>query len=102
MTTRAWLAAAVESAAEGRPARTPTTTASALVLLVFVPTSASAATGDCSCRYIGLDGTPQSGTLHDPASPGCSTLPDSWTQRPHGNPATDRLPLRLVFVTGRH
>ncbi|MEU5895532.1 MULTISPECIES: hypothetical protein [Streptomyces] len=27
---------------------------------------------------------------------------DSWTLRPHGNPASDRLKLRSVFLTGRH
>ncbi|MGW0532698.1 hypothetical protein [Streptomyces sp. NPDC003032] len=27
---------------------------------------------------------------------------DSWTLRPHGNPTTDRLKLRSVFLTGRH
>ncbi|MFF2503832.1 hypothetical protein ACFVTY_10720 [Streptomyces sp. NPDC058067] len=27
---------------------------------------------------------------------------DSWTLRPHGRPATDRLKLRSVFLTGRH
>nr|WP_252981052.1 hypothetical protein [Streptomyces chartreusis] len=99
-----------------------------------MPVSASAATGDFSCHYIGLDGTPQSATLHDPASPGCIALPevadpgsselafaphndtdewvmvftepyctgDSWTLRLHGNPATDRLTMRSVFMTGRH
>ncbi|WP_306333998.1 hypothetical protein [Streptomyces sp. KL118A] len=106
----------------------------ALALVVTLPTSASAATGDFSYKYVGLDGTPQSVTLHDPESPACLTLPevadpdasepafaphndtdtwvmvftepectgDSWTLRPHGHPATDRLKLRSVYLTDRH
>ncbi|ATL27012.1 hypothetical protein [Streptomyces formicae] len=106
----------------------------ALALVITLPTSASAATGDFSYRFTGLDGTPQSATLQDPQSPGCVVLPevadpgssepafaphndtdvwvmvftepnctgDSWTLRPHGNPATDRLKLRSVFLTDRH
>ncbi|MEU8756548.1 hypothetical protein [Streptomyces chartreusis] len=113
---------------------TLSTALGALALVVSLPVSASAATGDFSYHYIGLDGTPQSATLHDPASPGCVTLPevadpgssepafaphndtdewvmvftepyctgDSWTLRPQGNPATDALELRSVFLTGRH
>uniref|UniRef100_A0AAU1I9H5 Secreted protein n=1 Tax=Streptomyces sp. NBC_00180 TaxID=2903632 RepID=A0AAU1I9H5_9ACTN len=109
-------------------------TLGALALIVCLPTSASAATGDFSYKFVGLDGTPQSVTLHDPESPGCIILPevadpdssepafaphndtdewvmvftepdctgDSWTLRPHGNPTTDRLTLRSVFLTGRH
>ncbi|MBT1098143.1 hypothetical protein [Streptomyces sp. Tu102] len=114
--------------------RTLSTTLGALALIVSLPTSASAATGDFSYNYIGLDGLPQAVTLHDPESPGCVTLPevadpsssepafaphndtdvwvmvftepdctgDSWTLRPHGHPATDRLKLRSVFLTDRH
>jgi hypothetical protein len=106
----------------------------AFALLVTVPTSASAATGDFSYEFVGLDGSPQSVTLHDPDSPGCITLAevadpgssepafaphnstdtwvmvftepdctgDSWTLRPYGHPATDRLKLRSVFLTDRH
>ncbi|MFF0739415.1 hypothetical protein ACFYVL_03345 [Streptomyces sp. NPDC004111] len=32
--------------------------------------------------------------------PDCSG--DSWTLRPHGQPASDRLKLRSVYLTGRH
>ncbi|MFI6639257.1 hypothetical protein [Streptomyces sp. NPDC050504] len=103
----------------------------ALALVVTLPTSASAATGDFSYKFVGLDGSPQSATVHDPAGPGCVTIPevadpgssspafaphndtdswvivftepdctgDSWTLRPHGRPASDRLLLRSVFVT---
>ncbi|MFJ2772715.1 hypothetical protein [Streptomyces sp. NPDC087300] len=106
----------------------------ALALVVTLPTSATAATGDFSYKYVGLNGTPQSVTLHDPESPGCVTLAevadpdasepafaphndtdtwvmvftepecngDSWTLRPHGHPATDRLKLRSVYFTDRH
>src|SRR4051812_14361229 len=52
----------------------------ALALLVTVLTSASAATGDFSYKFVGLDGSPQSVTLHDPVSPGCITLPESPTR----------------------
>ncbi|MFJ8752615.1 hypothetical protein ACIREO_25250 [Streptomyces sp. NPDC102441] len=116
--------------------RRPTSTAAvlgALALVVALPTSASAATGDFSYKYADLDGTTQSVTLHDPDSRECVTLPetadedasepsfaphnntdewamvfsepdctgDSWTLRPHGNPATDRLKLRSVFLSDR-
>ncbi|MFE0174821.1 hypothetical protein ACFWZ2_21105 [Streptomyces sp. NPDC059002] len=106
----------------------------ALALVVTLPASASAATGDFSYQFVGLNGSPQSVTLHDPVSPGCIPLAevadpgssepafaphndtdewvmvftgpdctgDSWTLRPHGHPATDRLKLRSVFLTGRH
>ncbi|MEU9189181.1 hypothetical protein AB0D14_32490 [Streptomyces sp. NPDC048484] len=46
----------------------------ALALVLAVPTSASAATGDFSYSFVGLNGEPQSVTLHDPVSPGCTTL----------------------------
>ncbi|MGW2426756.1 hypothetical protein ACWC0C_47815 [Streptomyces sp. NPDC001709] len=106
----------------------------AVALVATLPASASAATGDFSYKYVGLDGTVQSVTLHDPQSPGCITLPEvadpgssepafaphndtdtwvmvftepdctgnSWTLRPHGHPATDRLKLRSVFLTDHH
>lgn len=106
----------------------------ALALLVTLPTSASAATGDFSYSYTDPSGAPRSVTLHDPVSPGCVPLAevadpgssgpafaphndtdewvmvftepgctgDSWTLRPHGQPASDRLTLRSVFFTGRH
>ncbi|MFI7317362.1 hypothetical protein [Streptomyces venezuelae] len=106
----------------------------ALTLVVTLPASATAATGDFSYKFVGPDGHPQSITLHDPSSPGCLTLPevadpgasapafaphnntdvwamvftepdctgDSWTLRPHGNPATDRLKLRSVYLSDRH
>ncbi|MER7935340.1 MULTISPECIES: hypothetical protein [unclassified Streptomyces] len=106
----------------------------ALALVVTLPASASAATGDFSYKFVGLDGKAQSATVHDPRSPGCLVLPevadpgssepafaphndtdewavvftgpdctgDSWTLRPHGNPATDRLKLRSVYLTGSH
>lgn len=103
----------------------------ALALVVTLPASASAATGQFSYQYVGLDGKPQSATLHDPPSGECVTLAevadpdasepafaphndtdeyalvftepdctgDSWTLRPHGRPATDRLKLRSVYFT---
>lgn len=106
----------------------------ALTLVVALPASANAADGDFSYKFVGLDGSPRTATLHDPSSPGCATLPevadpdasapafaphndtdtwamvftgpdctgDSWTLRPHGHPATDRLKLRSVYFTDRH
>jgi hypothetical protein len=103
----------------------------ALALVVTLPTSASAATGQFSYQYVGLDGQPRSATLHDPPSGECVTIAevadpdasepafaphndtdewalvftepdctgDSWTLRPHGRPATDRLKLRSVYFT---
>ncbi|MFH8774488.1 hypothetical protein [Streptomyces sp. NPDC017958] len=100
----------------------------AIALTAALATPAQAATGDFSYRFIGLNGRPQTATLHDPTSDECVTLPevadpaasepafaphndtdefavvftepdcsgDSWTLRPHGNPATDRLKLRSV------
>ncbi|MEU6127303.1 hypothetical protein [Streptomyces sp. NPDC047123] len=46
----------------------------ALALVVTLPTSASAATGDFSYSFVGLDGSHRTVTLHDPLSPGCTTL----------------------------
>ncbi|MGW3209255.1 hypothetical protein [Streptomyces sp. NPDC001135] len=116
------------------PRHTAAAALGALALVVTLPSSASAATGDFAYKFVGLDGSPQSVTLHDPVSPGCITLPEvadpgssepafaphndtdvwvmvftepnctgnSWTLRPHGHPATDRLKLRSVFLTDRH
>ncbi|MEU1159725.1 hypothetical protein ACIPX0_27750 [Streptomyces sp. NPDC090075] len=100
----------------------------ALALAAALTSPAYAATGDFHYQYVGLDGHPATGTLHDPPSDECVTLPevadpnssepafaphndtdayarlftnpdctgDSWTLRPHGNPASDRLKLRSV------
>ncbi|MFF1375374.1 hypothetical protein [Streptomyces sp. NPDC058308] len=48
----------------------------ALTLVVALPTSAGAATGDFSYKFVGLDGSPRSATLHDPQSPACAALPE--------------------------
>ncbi|MCX4731863.1 hypothetical protein [Streptomyces sp. NBC_01363] len=48
----------------------------ALALIVAVPTSAGAATGDFTYTYSGLDGSPQVGFLVDPPSRVCITLPE--------------------------
>ncbi|MFJ7194940.1 MULTISPECIES: hypothetical protein [unclassified Streptomyces] len=48
----------------------------ALALIVAVPTSAGAATGDFRYTYTGLDGSPQFGFLVDPPSRMCITLPE--------------------------
>ncbi|MEV6248934.1 hypothetical protein AB0M38_22430 [Streptomyces sp. NPDC051742] len=104
----------------------------ALALTATLAAPAHAATGDFGYRFVGLDGAPQTVTLHDPASGECVTIPeaadpassepafaphndtdeyaivftepdctgDSWTLRPHGRPATDRLKLRSVTFVG--
>ncbi|MEW2488209.1 hypothetical protein [Streptomyces sp. NPDC048411] len=48
----------------------------ALALVVTLPTSADAASGDFLYRFTGLDGTPQYAGLIDPASRECITLPE--------------------------
>ncbi|MFI9036008.1 hypothetical protein [Streptomyces sp. NPDC053726] len=48
----------------------------ALALIVAVPSSASAATGEFSYTYSGLDGSPQVAFLFDPPSGECITLPE--------------------------
>ncbi|MET9659336.1 hypothetical protein [Streptomyces sp. NPDC006510] len=48
----------------------------ALALIVAVPTSAGAATGDFTYAYTGLDGAPRLGYLVDPPSRMCITLPE--------------------------
>lgn len=48
----------------------------ALALIVAVPASADAATGDFSYTYTDLDGLPQIGFLLDPPSRMCITLPE--------------------------
>ncbi|MFJ7631570.1 hypothetical protein ACIQZN_34455 [Streptomyces sp. NPDC097595] len=48
----------------------------ALALLAAQSGSASAAAGDFSYTYAGLDGMPRTVTLHEPPSPGCVTLPE--------------------------
>ncbi|MFE5657866.1 hypothetical protein ACFQ9H_16980 [Streptomyces sp. NPDC056517] len=103
----------------------------ALALTATLATPAHAATGEFHYRFIGISGEAQTGTLLDPASGECVTIPeaadpgasepafaphndtdefaivftepdcagDSWTLRPHGRPASERLTLRsVVFV----
>ncbi|MFJ4781373.1 hypothetical protein [Streptomyces sp. NPDC088762] len=48
----------------------------ALTLVLTVPTSASAATGEFRYTYSGLDGRPQVAVLADPPSEECITLPE--------------------------
>ncbi|MEU9621743.1 MULTISPECIES: hypothetical protein [unclassified Streptomyces] len=48
----------------------------ALALIVAVPTSAGAASGDFSYTYSGLNGSPRIGILFDPPSRVCLTLPE--------------------------
>ncbi|QEU95011.1 hypothetical protein [Streptomyces kanamyceticus] len=73
----------------------------ALALVVTLPTSASAATGDFSYKFVGLDGTPQSVTLHDPQSPGCVTLAevaDPGSSEPAFAPHNDTDEWVMVFT----
>ncbi|MEU3773773.1 hypothetical protein AB0F11_11335 [Streptomyces sp. NPDC032472] len=48
----------------------------ALTLVLTIPASASAATGDFVYVYSGLNGSPQVGVLENPASGECITLPE--------------------------
>ncbi|WP_405532148.1 hypothetical protein OG592_31295 [Streptomyces avidinii] len=48
----------------------------AFTLLLTVPTSASAATGEFRYTYIGLDGSPQVGVIENPVGRECFTLPE--------------------------
>ncbi|MFB7667900.1 hypothetical protein ACFC1R_28920 [Kitasatospora sp. NPDC056138] len=50
--------------------------AAALALVLTLPTSAGAADGEFTYRFIGLDGTPQIGRLVDPPSRECINLPE--------------------------
>jgi hypothetical protein len=104
----------------------------ALALTATLASPAHAATGDFSYRFVGISGSQQWVTLHDPASDECITIAeaadpnasepafaphndtdeyatvftepdcsgDSWTLRPHGRPASDRLKLRSVVFLG--
>ncbi|MFG2983405.1 hypothetical protein ACGFYQ_19505 [Streptomyces sp. NPDC048258] len=51
--------------------------AGALTLLVAVPGSAHAASGQFSYSYIGLDGQEQRAALVDPESRACITIPEA-------------------------
>lgn len=51
--------------------------ASALALLVAVPGSASAATGEFGYSYVGLDGQPRRALLIDPQSDVCVVIPEA-------------------------
>ncbi|MFK0254376.1 hypothetical protein [Streptomyces sp. NPDC090445] len=48
----------------------------ALTLVLTIPTSAVAATGEFTYVYSGLDGRPQVGILENPVSRECFTLPE--------------------------
>ncbi|MFD0268678.1 hypothetical protein ACFVGY_19230 [Streptomyces sp. NPDC127106] len=48
----------------------------ALALVLTIPTSAVAATGEFTYVYSGLDGSPQVGVLENPVSGECFTLPE--------------------------
>ncbi|MFK4067908.1 hypothetical protein [Streptomyces sp. NPDC029674] len=48
----------------------------AFTLVVALPASASAATGEFHYKYVGPDGMTRSVSLHDPHSPACVTLPE--------------------------
>ncbi|WP_331723734.1 MULTISPECIES: hypothetical protein [unclassified Streptomyces] len=73
----------------------------ALALVLTLPTSANAATGDFSYKFVGLDGTTQSATLHDPESPACITLPevaDPDSSEPAFAPHNDTDTWAMVFT----
>lgn len=73
----------------------------ALPLAVTLPASAHAATGAFSYQYVGLDGRPQSATLHDPPSGECVTLAevaDPGASEPAFAPHNDTDEWALVFT----
>lgn len=75
-------------------------TIGALALVVTLPTSASAATGDFSYTYFD-NGTPQTATLHDPESAACITLlevADEDTSEAAFAPHNDTDTLAMVFT----
>jgi hypothetical protein len=74
----------------------------ALALLVALPASAHAASGEFSYSYSGLDGRPQRAQLGDPASGQCITLPevaDPGSSLPASEPL-NRTTSRAVVFTG--
>ncbi|MCQ4206575.1 hypothetical protein [Streptomyces longispororuber] len=73
----------------------------ALALAIALPTSASAATGDFSYWFVGMDGEPQSVTLHDPAGPGCvpvAEAADPASSEPAFAPHNDTDEWVMVFT----
>ncbi|MFF2331722.1 MULTISPECIES: hypothetical protein [unclassified Streptomyces] len=75
-----------------------------LALIVAVPSSAHAASGDFSYTYSGLDGAPQIGILFDPQSRVCITLPevaDPGSSNPAHTPWNHTDATATVF-TGAH
>ncbi|MEV6700994.1 hypothetical protein AB0M68_28145 [Streptomyces sp. NPDC051453] len=73
----------------------------AFALALALPASAQAATGDFSYKFVGLDGRPQSVTLHELPSRQCVTLPevaDPSSSEPAFAPHNDTDEWALVFT----
>ncbi|SCF97297.1 hypothetical protein [Streptomyces sp. Ncost-T10-10d] len=73
----------------------------ALALIVAVPSSADAASGDFSYTYSGLDGSPQVAFLIDPPSRVCITLPevaDPGSSSPAHSPRNNTDATAVVFT----
>ncbi|MFI6727176.1 hypothetical protein NRF20_28620 [Streptomyces sp. R-74717] len=73
----------------------------ALALIVAVPTSAGAASGDFGYTYSGLDGSPQVAFLFDPPSRVCITLPevaDPSSSNPAHSPRNNTDATAVVFT----
>ncbi|MFF7244934.1 hypothetical protein ACFZBU_13670 [Embleya sp. NPDC008237] len=73
----------------------------ALVLVVTLPTSAGAATGEFSYKYTGLNGQAQEARLSDPPGRECITLPevaDPDASNPAHSPRNDTDATATVFT----
>ena len=73
----------------------------AFALALALPASAQAAGGDFSYRFVGLDGRPQSVTLHELPSRQCVTLPevaDAGASEPAFAPHNDTDEWAMVFT----
>ncbi|MFI1385600.1 hypothetical protein [Embleya sp. NPDC020886] len=73
----------------------------ALTLVVTLPTSAGAATGEFSYKYTGLNGQPQEARLFDPPGRECIDLPevaDPGSSSPAHSPRNDTDATAGVFT----
>ncbi|MGW7102434.1 hypothetical protein [Streptomyces sp. NPDC054838] len=73
----------------------------ALALTTVLAAPAHAATGDFGYKFAGLNGEPQTATLHDPASEVCVTIPevaDPASSEPAFAPYNDTDESALVFT----
>ncbi|MFE7009753.1 hypothetical protein ACFVAQ_04555 [Streptomyces sp. NPDC057651] len=84
-----------------RPRSTVAASLAAFAFALALPASAQAATGDFSYKFVGLNGRPQSVTLHELPSRQCVTLPevaDPSSSEPAFAPHNDTDEWALVFT----